>query len=461
MNQLLHKVALFRLSVLGPLVSREHLSHGELKKITRELAKQTYSIPNSKRVYLSAKTIERWYYLFRAENIDGLTPKKRIDKGDCRLDTSIQQAIIDLKNDNAARSINTIISQLELDGVVAKNQLARATVHRLLKLNGISKRVLADTNKIERRAFEMENAGDIWYGDVMHGPSITTSSGMRKTYLVTLMDDASRLICHSAFCLDESAISIEHVLKQALLKRGLPKRLVVDNGAAYRSASLQTICARLSINLIYCRPYEPEGKGKLERWHRTFRMQFLTELDFNDLANLEDLNARLWAWLEQIYHKRAHTGLANNMTPLERWQQDLVKIKPLGNLASSLDNYFLHRIKRLVRKDGTLSFEGKLYEVKSELADRYVLLVIDPYEKLAKWAESLEYDYLSPVYPLDKKANCHRKRIRPEADASSTSSSNKVTTTKTTKPSTSLVESVYNKSKQKFALDRIIDKEVI
>ena len=91
-----------------------------------------------------------------------------------------------------------------------------------------------------------------------------------------MFDDASRLVAHSAFCLGETALEIEGVLKQALLRRGVPLKIVVDNGPAYRAQSLQGICARLSIQLIFCRPYTPEGKGKLERWHRTVREQFIS-----------------------------------------------------------------------------------------------------------------------------------------------------------------------------------------
>jgi hypothetical protein len=83
--------------------------------------------------------------------------------------------------------------------------------------------------------------------------------GLHKAYLVSLMDDASRLIAHSAFAPGEKALDIEAGLKQAVLKRGLPVKLVVDNGPAYRSKTLQGICARLGIHLVYCRPYTPEG----------------------------------------------------------------------------------------------------------------------------------------------------------------------------------------------------------
>lgn len=84
---------------------------------------------------------------------------------------------------------------------------------------------------------------------------------MRKTYLVSLLDDASRLIVHSAFCLGETALDIEGVLKQALLKRGVPVKIILDNGSAYRSGSLQSICALLEIRLVYCRPYEPQKEN--------------------------------------------------------------------------------------------------------------------------------------------------------------------------------------------------------
>src|SRR3546814_18242037 len=87
---------------------------------------------------------------------------------------------------------------------------------------------------------------------------------------------------------------------------------------------------RLGVQLIYCRPYAPEGKGKLERWHRTCRDQFLGELDPTQIHGLDDLNARLWAWLEQVYHRTPHSGLGG-MTPLARYQQDLADRKHDGS----------------------------------------------------------------------------------------------------------------------------------
>lgn len=423
MEHIIHPTALFRISVLGPLVSRDNLEHGELKKIIYELAAKTYKIPNSNRVYLSNKTIERWYYEWRKHGVNGLMPQSRKDKGKSQLPEHIQQVILELKKDNLARSLNTLMHLVEMQGIVKKGELSRSSIYRLLKHHDLSKRTASNTQVIERRAFEALFAGDIWYGDVMHGPYIQTSEGRRKTYLVSIMDDASRLICHSTFCLDETALSIEFVLKEALLKRGMPKRFIIDNGPAYRANTLQSICARLNIRLIYCRPYEPEGKAKLERFHRTFREQFLTEIDISNI-NLDDLNSRLWVWIEKIYHQTIHSSLKE--TPIARFQRDLLKIRQLGNLALKLDEFFYYRVKRFVRKDGTLSYNGSLYEVAFEHANQHIYLVINPHEKIPKWIESLKYEKLGSITLLDKYANNIKKRNRSVSDKNQRSKTNLV-----------------------------------
>lgn len=419
MTHYLNATALLRLSILGPLASRDHFEVGELKRVIKQLAAQTYTTSHGTAKF-SEKTIERWYYCWKKQGIDGLVPVIRSDKNSCQLNETVQEAIVNCKKDNPARSIRSIIHYLELEGTVQKGRLSRATVHRLLQRHDLSQRVMAGADTIERRAFESVYAGDLWYSDVMHGPTIQTREGRRKVYLISVMDDASRLICHSAFCLDETAVSVESVLKDALLKRGLPKKLLIDNGPAYRSESLQQVCARLKIRLIYSRPYEPQSKAKLERWHLSVRNQFLTEVDFSAIHSLSELNARWWVWLEQYYHKTPHSALKNSdtqehITPLARFQQDLLKMQPLGDAACRLDDYFYHRFKRAIKKDGTLSFNGRLFEVPFEYVGQTVYLVIDPVNETPKYIESLNHERLGDVHPLDKHANNERKRHRPIA----------------------------------------------
>jgi putative transposase len=254
-------LALFRLSVLGPLVSRERLERGELRAAIRELAARDYDIPGAGRTSLSEKTIEAWYYAYRRDGLEGLTPQPRTDRGASKIRPEVQAALLEAKRANPRRSIRRLRQLLEQDGTVARDELSRSAIHRLLQAHGLSRPTGAASEPEEHRSFEAEFAGSIWYGDVMHGPTLPLAGGRRKVYLVSLMDDASRLIAHSAFCRGETALDVETVLKQAVLKRGLPKKLVLDNGSAYRAKTLQGICARLGIHLVYCRPYAPEGKG--------------------------------------------------------------------------------------------------------------------------------------------------------------------------------------------------------
>lgn len=414
MSKPIHPTALFRLMVLGPLASRAGLQRGEATTIIRELASLRYHIPGSNRTHLSEDTIARWYSLWKRGGIDALNPNARVDKGKTQLPPEVQVALLAYKKDNPSRSINTLIDLIECKGLVSKQTIARATVHRFLQQQQASKRIIGDVTTIERRSFVAKHAGDIWQGDVLHGPVIQTPNGLKKTYLVSLMDDASRLIAHSAFCFGETALDIEGVLKQALLKRGLPYKIIIDNGPAYRAGSLQTICASLEIRLVYSRPYEPQSKGKLERFHRTFREQFLEEIDINKITGLGDLNARLWAWIEQVYHTRPHGGLDDNQAPIERWRDDLLHIRPLQlHILHRIDELFYHRYERLVRKNGTVSWEGMAFEVSHQLVGQKVALIVNPHTKTALRVESKSGEDLGLVVALDAIANLDRMRQRP------------------------------------------------
>ena len=431
--------ALFRLSVLGPLVSRERLERGELQQLIRELSAREYTIPASQRRHLGEKTIEAWYYAWRREGIAGLEPKTRADRGHSRIAPAIQQAVLAAKRDNPRRSIRQILRLLEAAGTVPSRSLSRSAIHRLLHQHGLSQLAGSGHLPEEKRSFSAEFAGSIWYGDVMHGPRVPVNGRMRKAYLVSLLDDASRLVTHSAFCLGETALDVEGVLKQALLRRGVPQRLVVDNGAAYRAQTLQGICARLGIELIYCRPYRPEGKGKIERWHRRCREEFLAELDGSRIGSLEDLNARLWAWLEQVYHRTPHHGLGG-VTPLARYQQDLPRIRTLGALAAGLDALFHHRVSRQVRRDGTVSYLGAHFEVPYALSGTKVALVVDPHSARVIGLEDAHGRHLGAATPLNAAANLHRVRHRPHAPATGPAPGSTALSAQRSRPTPNLVE---------------------
>ncbi len=214
---------------------------------------------------MAAETIRGWLSAYRDGGFDALRPKPRRDEGQPRaISQEIADLLCQLKEETPALSIRTLIEQVRTkSGMGGELVLAPATVHRLLSRQGLmDKRPTEPTSK-DRRRFAYENAGEMWMSDVMHGPAVTTGNGRRrKSYLIALLDDATRVVPYAAFMLSENTTSFLPVLQQAILRRGIPKRLYVDNGAAYRSQQLSLVCAKLGVTLIHARPLPASRQGQ-------------------------------------------------------------------------------------------------------------------------------------------------------------------------------------------------------
>lgn len=233
----------------------------------------------------------------------------------------------------------------------------------------------------------------------------------RKSYLIGFLDDATRVVPYAAFALSENTAAFLPALKQAVLRRGVPKRLFVDNGAAYRSHHLSLVCAKLGITLIHARAYQPESKGKQERWFRTVRMQFLPTLTEADTSSLEALNRKLWAWVEGEYHQAPHRGL-DRETPLDRWAKTADEVRHFAP-AEELDGLFLSEAKRKVQKDRTVSLNGLVYEVDAALVGTTVTLRFDPSQPGRPILVCAAGQPEQTAKVVDVYANCFVKRDRP------------------------------------------------
>jgi hypothetical protein len=198
------------------------------------------------------------------------------------------------------------------------------------------------------------------------------------------------------------------VLRQAVMRRGIPLRLYVDNGSAYRSHHVSLVCARLGITLIHARPYQPQGKGKQERFFRTVRMQLLPTLGETDLGSLDALNRRLWAWVEGEYHQSPHKGL-DGATPMDAWAMRSGDVRGAGP-ELDLREMFLLEAKRRVRADRTVSLDGVVYEVDASVVGEKVTLRFDPARRGAPvdvWHGGKKIEQARVV---DTHANCFVKR---------------------------------------------------
>ena len=406
-------VALFRYGLIADLLHLEPGTKGLYRQLEEKAAKD-YCIPGSTRTRVAEETMRTWLRHYRQRGFEALRPRPRKDAGDSRaLPQEVKDMLVSIKDDNPELSVQLVIKEALAQGrAPAEVTLAPSTVHRLLSRAGLMRRPREEGSPKDRRRFAFEKAGELWMSDVMHGPAVTVAGRQRrKTYLIGFLDDATRVVPFAAFALAENTQAFLPVFKQAVLRRGVPKRLLVDNGAAYRSHHLALVCAKLGVTLIHARPYAPQSKGKQERWFRTVRMQLLPRLTDADTQSIDALNRRLWAWVEGEYHQTPHRGL-DEETPLDRWAQRAGEVKYLGDDVD-LDDLFLAESKRKVAKDRTVSLDGLAYEVDATLVGETVTLryeVSSPRRMVQVWHAGRK---VHDAKVVDVYANCFVKRDRP------------------------------------------------
>jgi transposase InsO family protein len=407
-------LALFRYGLIADLVQLPAGSAGLYARI-REKAARHHTIPGTTRTRVAAETIRDWLKRYRAGGFDALLPRPRSDRGHSRaLPAAVVELLCALKEQKPKLSVRLLIQEARASGQVpAELPLPPATVHRLLEREGLMRKPPEEPTTLDRRRFAFHHAGELWMSDVMHGPSVILGERTRrKSYLIAFLDDATRVVPYAAFALSENTQAFLPVFKQALLRRGLPARLYVDNGANFRSHHLALVCARLGIALIHSRPYQPQGRGKLERWFRTVRAQLLPRLAPADTASLDALNRRLWVYVEGEYHHTPHRSLEGD-TPLERWARSAAEVRfPEPTL--DLDALFLFETRRRVQKDRTVSLNGRVYEIDAALVGETVTLRYDPHAPPARPIQVWHAERLiHAATPLDAYANCFVKRNRP------------------------------------------------
>src|SRR5437763_6351857 len=270
------KIALFRYALIAPLVL-EVLPRGELTRRAEEIAARSYEIPYSQRTSLSVDTLLDWALRYRRGGFAALAPQPRRDRGQSRaLTPQLAELIERLKRENPHRTGTTLLRELALVSTVGS--VSPSTLYRFLKQRGLTERQLLAPPA--RKKFEAEFSNQIWQSDMLFGPYVQRPGGGRmQAFLHAILDDASRLIPHAQFYPNQGLDASLDCLRQAVAARGVPVKLYIDNAKIYRSQQLARIAASLGTLIVHTPPYQPEGRGKIERYFRTLRDQFLTNLD--------------------------------------------------------------------------------------------------------------------------------------------------------------------------------------
>ena len=360
------------------------------------------------------RTIQTWWYHYRRH---GLTiAPERSDKGTTRkvapehLLTAIEKVLPSFhgKKYNIAEVYRTCIQM----GLLQRDQIAPNTFRRHVNKFDLLKPSSTESPKA-RLSFAKAHANDMWQADTLHGPYLRKANKQPiKTYLICFIDDASRVIPHGAFFDADDTVNLIECFQIALYKRGIPKAMYVDNGSNYSSKEFSTICTRLGTILIHTPVRDGAAKGKIERFFRTVRDQFLVR-DLSNVHCIEHLNECFSAWVENTYHTRVHTTLG--MKPIDRFGMDLNGHRYLAssNFTSEL---FMLETTRKVRVDNTFSFNSARYEAPRDLRNTTITIRYDRFNPHTSPIVYLNGQRLGDSFPLDRIANDRRPQSNNEIE---------------------------------------------
>ncbi len=318
------------------------------------------------------RTIQTWWYYYRRHGIT--EAPQRSDKGATRkvvpehLLEAIEQVLPEFHGKK--RNIAEVYRACIRKGLLSRSQVAPNTFRRIVKRFELLKPA-GDTSPKVRLAFAKAHANDLWQGDTLHGPHLQYGlQKTQKTFLICFIDDASRVIPHGAFYPADDTSNLIDCFQTALYKRGVPRAVYVDNGSNYSSKEFGLICARLGIVLIHTPVRDGAAKGKIERFFRTVRDQFLLR-DLSHIHDLRQLNGEFTRWVEDTYHIRDHTTLG--MKPVDRFGLDLKHVRHLADNPFS-DEIFLLESTRKVRADNTFSYDSIRYEAPRDLRNTTITI---------------------------------------------------------------------------------------
>ena len=377
--------ALQRFNMIAPLLD-DSLDPASRIRLRESIAEQTGR---------SVRTLYRYEEAFRNGGFAGLKPEDRTRKLSAALPENFQAVLEQakqLKRENPKRSISQIIVILELEGWAEPGVLKRSTLQRYLYEAGLGKKQLKVYNeslKSSNRRFCKPHRMMLVQGDLKYGPKLPIGKNGTKvqTYLSALIDDHSRMILSSAFYATGDASIVEDTLRKAILQYGVPDALYFDNGVQFKTREMKMIAAQLGIRLMYCKPYSPSSKGKIERYNHCVSY-FLEEARLKKCRTLEELNRHWVNWLEEYYHSRPHDGIREyyesrgvkipeaGITPVQEFNRDARPLKFMD--AEVVGRAFMHHAKREVDKAGCISLAGKTYETKVSLAGMKVDVDYDP-----------------------------------------------------------------------------------
>jgi len=349
--------ASIRLALIQPAYNETYPDASKRAYYCR-ITEKPIKMPDGREITYSPGTLACWESDYRRGGFDALIPKMRCDSGKSRrLDDDAIAAIYRIREEFPKINAKEIRLKMISDGIINCKDVSLSTVQRYVKNNNL--KGAACPGLKDRKAFEEEFACGMYQGDSLYGPYIVENGIRRRTYLIMLLDDKSRMIVGGRFFYNDNAYNFQKVLKDAISTYGIAQKTYVDNGSPYKNEQLSLICGSLGIVLIHTPVRDGASKGKIERNFRTLRNRFLNVLDTSEITSLEMLNSKLFEYIRK--HNTTVHG-ATGQTPSDRYLRDIPHIRmPIS--PDWLNSCFMNRVQRRVKNDATVVIDNIMYDV--------------------------------------------------------------------------------------------------
>jgi putative transposase len=362
------EIGLFRYALVRDAADPA-LSKAERGRLVRALADREHVGPDGQLVRVARGTLDEWVRAYRRGGFEALVPQPRVVAP--RTPAEVLELAFSLKRERPERTAAQVREIMLAAGGGGELVPGLRTLQTHLARAGLNVRADGRSPGKVYGRFEAAARNELWTGDGLHGPKLADTAA--RAVLVAFIDDHSRLLVGWRWGTGEDVFRLEAALRAGLMSRGVPDAILVDRGSAFVSSQLLRACAVLGVKLIHASPRAATTKGKIERFFRTVRDQFLVEID--DGIELPELNRLFSAWLEVVYHRRIHSE--TGQTPLARFDTAGAPALPTPAL---LREAFLWSQERTVTKTATVSLHSNQYEVDPALVGRKVELVFDPFD---------------------------------------------------------------------------------
>jgi transposase InsO family protein len=376
----------------------------------KAVSRMTFTDEDGQPRQFTWRTIQTWYSRYQQHGVTVMENQPRSDKGKVRKVTleDVAAALRKVRSKvHGQTPSRALLYRLCIEeGLLTRSQIAPHTFRRIVKHYEPLKPEAECSNKI-RLAFAKAHANELWQADTLYGPFVPINGSPVQTRLIAFLDDASRVCCHGQFFPAENVDTLIEALRAAFYKRGVPQALYVDNGSIYSSKEIIPICARVGCLLHHTPVRDGAAKGKVERFFRTVRDQFLARA--LDLSSLDALNRQFTPWVEEQYNAQVHSVLG--LSPLDRFALDRNRVRFLPPNEANDERFFVEE-ERHVRADNTFSFKSLRFEAPRHLPDRAIHLRFQRSQPTARVVVYYKGERLGEARLLDAVANDRKPSTR-------------------------------------------------